>query len=179
MTSGKGLLAGRPIKDIDLRIIPDLWGSRIAPLSRSQFDAVCLPPGQVGEIVVSGNHVLPGYWKGRGNHETKFKVSGATWHRTGDAGYLDGKGRLWLLGRCIVRRSACVAFRNRRTLALESQHPFSSKDIAALKAKLSWAAIDRIAVLKRLPVDPRHNAKIDYPALNALLKKFSENNQPG
>ena len=201
MTSGMGLLAGHPIKDIHLRIIPDRWGSPIAPLSRSQFEALCLPPGKVGEIVVSGDHVLPGYWKGRGDTETKFNVSGEIWHRTGDAGYLDKKGRLWLLGRCIariedhrgilypfavesavseypnLRRSACVAHKNHRTLAVELKHPEGSKDRAALKAKLSWAAIDRIEVLKRIPVDPRHNAKIDYPALNALLKKRSEKNQ--
>lgn len=201
MTSGKGLLAGQPIKDIHLRIITDRWGSPIAPLSLSQFEALCLPPGKVGEIVVSGDHVLPGYWKSRGNQETKFKVSETIWHRTGDAGYLDRKGRLWLLGRCIariedqrgvlypfavesavsqianIRRSACVASNNQRTLAIELEQPASSEDIAALKAKLSWAAIDRIAVLKRIPVDPRHNAKIDYPALNAVLRKFSENNQ--
>jgi len=193
MTSGKGLLAGQPVKNIQLRIMADRWGSPIAPLSRSQFEAMCLPPGKAGEIVVSGDHVLPGYWKGRGNQETKFKVSGATWHRTGDAGYLDEKGRLWLLGRCMariedqrgvlypfavesavsqdanIRRSACVSFENRRTLAIELKRPVSSRDIAALKAKLSWAAIDRVAVLNRIPVDPRHNAKIDYPALNALL----------
>ncbi|MGD9181732.1 MAG: AMP-binding protein [Desulfobacterales bacterium] len=197
MTSGRGLLAGQPIKDILLSIIPDRWGSPIGPLSLSQFEALCLPPGKAGEIVVSGDHVLPGYWKGRGNQETKFKVSETIWHRTGDAGYLDRKGRLWLLGRCIariedqrgvlypfavesavsqyanIRRSACVASNNHRTLAIELEHPASSQDIAALKAKLSWAAIDRIAVLKRIPVDPRHNAKIDYPALNAALKKLS------
>lgn len=201
MTSGKGLLAGEPIKDIHLRIIPDRWGSPIAPLSRSQFEALCLPPGKIGEIVVTGDHVLPGYWRGRGNPETKFKVSAAIWHRTGDAGYLDREGRLWLLGRCIariedqrgvlypfavesavseypnIRRSACVARKNHRTLVIELEQPANSKDIATLKAKLSWAAIDRIVVLKRIPVDPRHNAKIDYPALNELLRKFSENNQ--
>lgn len=201
MTSGKGLLTGKPIEDIHLRIIPDRWGSPIAPLSRSQFEDLCLLPGEVGEIVVCGDHVLPGYWKGRGNQETKFKVSEAIWHRTGDAGYLDRKGRLWLLGRCIariedqrgvlypfavesavsqyanVRRSACVADKNNRTLAIELEHPAASRDIDTLKTKLSWAAIDRIRFLKRIPVDPRHNAKIDYPALNALLRKFSENNQ--
>jgi acyl-CoA synthetase (AMP-forming)/AMP-acid ligase II len=201
MSSGKGLLAGYPIKDIHLRIIPDRWGSPIASLSRSQFEALRLPSGKVGEIVVSGDHVLPGYWRGQGNSETKFNVSGKTWHRTGDAGYLDKKGRLWLLGRCIariedsrgvlypfavesaaseypnIRRSACVAYKNHRTLAVELEDPEGPKDMTALKAKLSWAAIDRIEVLKRIPVDRRHNAKIDYPALNALLKKFSENHR--
>ncbi len=197
MTCGKGLLAGPPIKDIQLKIIPDRWGSPIPPLSRSQFEALCLPPGDVGEIVVSGDHVLPGYWKGRGNSETKFNVSETIWHRTGDAGYLDSKGRLWLLGRCIariedhrgslypfavesavsqnpnLRRSACIAYKNHRTLAVELEHPDCSRDMVELKAKLSWAAIDHIEVLKRIPVDPRHNTKIDYPALNALLKKRS------
>lgn len=201
MTCGKGLLAGEPIKDIHLRIIPDRWGASRAPLSRSQFDALCLPPGKVGEIVVTGDHVLSGYWKGQGNSETKFSVSEAIWHRTGDAGYLDKKGRLWLLGRCMariedqrgilypfavesavsqypnIRRSACVACKTRRTLAIEPEHPVSSKDMAALKAALSWAAIDRIVALKRIPVDPRHNAKLDYPALTGLLKKFSGNHQ--
>ena len=199
MTSGKGLLAGPPIKDIHLRIIPDRWGSPIAPLSRSQFEALCLPPGKVGEIVVSGDHVLPGYWKGRGNSETKFTVCEAIWHRTGDAGYLDNKGRLWLLGRCIariedpcgilypfavesavseypnIRRSACIAYNNQRILAVELEDTDGSNHIAALKTKLSWAIIDRVEVLKRIPVDPRHNAKIDYPALNALLKKLPAN----
>jgi acyl-CoA synthetase (AMP-forming)/AMP-acid ligase II len=200
MTAGKGLLAGPPVKDIHLRIIPDRWGSPIAPLSRSQFESLCLPPGKAGEIVVSGDHVLPGYWKGRGNSETKFTVSEAIWHRTGDAGYLDTKGRLWLLGRCIariedpcgilypfavesavsehpnLRRSACIAYNNQRILAVELEHTNGSNHMAALKAKLTWAGIDRVEILKRIPVDPRHNAKIDYPALNALLKKRFQNN---
>ena len=76
-----------------------------------------------------------------------------------------------------IRRSACVAHKNRRTLAVELKHPDGSKNMAALKAKLAWAAIDRIEVLKRIPVDARHNAKIEYPALNALLEKFTENDQ--
>ena len=200
MTSGKGLLAGQPIKNIDLRIFPDRWGSAIKPLSRSQFEAMCLPPGEVGEIVVSGDHVLPGYWKDQGNSETKFTVSKAIWHRTGDAGYLDKKGRLWLLARCIariedadgilypfavesavseypnLRRSACIAYQNQRILAVELERTDGSNDMAALKAKLSWAVIDRIEVLKRIPVDPRHNSKIDYPSLNALLKKRFQKN---
>jgi hypothetical protein len=39
-----------------------------------------------------------------------------------------------------------------------------------LRESLRWATLDEIRVLKRLPVDKRHNAQIDYPALNRLLK---------
>src|SRR6185503_8477337 len=63
----------------------------------------CLESGEVGEIVVSGAHVLSGYLQGRGDEETKFRVDDAIWHRTGDAGWLDAQGRLWLLGRCAAR----------------------------------------------------------------------------
>jgi hypothetical protein len=35
-----------------------------------------------------------------------------------------------------------------------------------LTSKLAWAQIERVLVLPRIPVDRRHNAKVDYPALN-------------
>lgn len=34
---------------------------------------------------------------------------------------------------------------------------------------LSWACIDEVRSLKRIPVDKRHNAKIDYTELVKLL----------
>jgi len=52
---------------------------------------------QTGEIVVSGANVLQGHLDAHGDHETRFRVGGKVWHRTGDCGYLDG--RLWLMGR--------------------------------------------------------------------------------
>ena len=104
MRTGRGLLAGRPVKEIQLRIIPDQWGKPIRALSLNDFDGLCLPAAEPGEIVVSGEHVLAGYLNGQGDEESKFTVAGRRWHRTGDAGYLDYAGQLWLLGRC----SACI-----------------------------------------------------------------------
>ncbi len=190
MLDGRGLLAGVPVPSIDLRILRDQWGTPVGPYSRQEFDAACCPAGQPGEIVASGEHVLGGYLHGRGDEETKFRVGGAVWHRTGDAGYLDGEGRLWLLGRCSarvrdargelypfaaetalyqdprVRRAAVVAHAGKRVLAVElyeGQAQWSTPDA------LAWAALDEVRVLKRVPVDRRHNAKIDYPALHKLL----------
>jgi hypothetical protein len=34
---------------------------------------------------------------------------------------------------------------------------------------LPWAGIDQVVNLPRIPLDRRHNAKIDYPALLAEL----------
>ncbi len=195
MLSGQGLLAGPPIDDISLRILPDRWGTPLGSFASDEFRAICRGPNQPGEIVVTGDHVLKGYLDGSGEEETKFRVEGVTWHRTGDAGYLDAAGRLWLLGRCAarirdqrgelypfaveavvsqnphVRRAAYLGQGSRRILALEFLQPPHRDEIDELRQSLAWADIDDVKICRRIPVDRRHNAKIDYPALYRMLEK--------
>jgi acyl-CoA synthetase (AMP-forming)/AMP-acid ligase II len=195
MRSGRGLLAGRPVDEVRVAILPDRWGQPPAPMSCESLLAESLPRGEAGEIVVSGDHVLAGYLGGVGDEETKIAVDGAVWHRTGDAGYLDEGGRLWLLGRCAARieddrgtvypfavecaasgeggvqRTAFVAHRGRRVLLVEPQSGGSRPDLSALGAALGWARLDDVRLVPRLPVDRRHNAKIDYVALARLLDR--------
>ena len=52
----------------------------------------------------------------------------------------------------------------RRVLAVEG-----TVDLAALQRDLTWAGLADIQVLDHLPVDRRHNAKIDYAALRRTL----------
>lgn len=195
MSQGGGLLTGTAVPEIDLRIIAAQWGQPIAPLTLEGLAAITLPPGEVGEIVVSGPHVLPGYLHGHGDEETKFRVDGLVWHRTGDAGSLDKEGRLWLMGRCIarvqdsrgilwpfavecaameersVRRAALIAQEERRILVLETTPGTAQEQLrSALQQRLGWACLDQIHFVDRLPVDARHNAKIDYPALRRILE---------
>jgi acyl-CoA synthetase (AMP-forming)/AMP-acid ligase II len=195
MRSGNGLIAGQPIPEIQLRIIRDQWGKPLGTLSTQEFAAQQCATDEPGEIVVAGDHVLKGYLGGCGDEPTKFSVADAVWHRTGDAGRLDSSGRLWLLGRCSakvrdarglvypfavecvamenenVRRAAFLAQEGKRLLAIESMRTFTDNIEDALRADLKWAAIDEIRLCQHLPVDKRHNAKIDYPALIRLLDK--------
>jgi len=196
MQSGAGLLAGAPASGLELRILPDRCGTSIAPLSRERFEADTLPVGQPGEIVVSGAHIGSGYVGGIGDEDTKIAVDGVIWHRTGDAGYLDAHGRLWLLGRCTariedrhgtlypftveaaasghpaIRRSAMVSWQGQRRLLVEPAYPVYDGELDLLKQSLAWAHLDAIRVVARIPVDRRHNAKIDYPALRKLLERM-------
>ncbi|MBI2809045.1 MAG: AMP-binding protein [Planctomycetes bacterium] len=195
MLAGQGLLAGAPVEQIRLRILRDQWGTPVGPFDSGTFAANCCGVNVPGEIVVSGGHVIPGYLRGEGDEETKFRVDGTIWHRTGDAGFLDDRGRLWLLGRCVarirdargdlypfaaetavyqnpnVRRAALVAQNGRRILAIEFYEGRRPHDLDALRAALAWAQLDEIRPCPHIPVDKRHNAKIDYPALNRLLDK--------
>jgi olefin beta-lactone synthetase len=197
MDRGAGLPAGFPVPSIRLRILRDRWGKPIGPYGEAEFAAACLPPGEPGEIVVSGDHVLGGYLHGHGDDETKFAVGAIRWHRTGDAGYLDQRGRLWLLGRCAariddargrlyplgvesialrrrgVRRAALVGHHGRRVLVLEPPRRAPRPDLSRLAQDLAWAHVDEILLHKDIPVDARHNAKVDYRALAARLNERS------
>jgi olefin beta-lactone synthetase len=195
MLAGKGLLAGIPVEEIHLRILRDQWGKPVGPYTGAEFAATCCAPNEPGEIVVNGAHVLQGYLRGEGDEETKFRVDEAVWHRTGDAGYLDEHGRLWLLGRCVarihdvhgdlypfaaetavyqdprVRRVAMVAHRGKRVLAVEFHNGQAPADLDAFRAALAWTHIDEIRPCRSIPVDKRHNAKIDYPSLYRMLEQ--------
>lgn len=65
------------------------------------------PPGAPGELIVCGDHVCEGYY----NNEEAFRRAkirdrrDRIWHRTGDVGKFDSRGRLWLLGR--VHNAIC------------------------------------------------------------------------
>ena len=57
--------------------------------------------GEVGELVVAGEHVCKGYYKNREAFlRTKIKDKpGTIWHRTGDLARIDHDGYLWIVGR--------------------------------------------------------------------------------
>jgi oxalate---CoA ligase len=55
-----------------------------------------LAPGEVGEIVIRGPNVTPGY---EANPEANAKAFTAGWFRTGDQGVIDAEGYLQLTGR--------------------------------------------------------------------------------
>jgi acyl-CoA synthetase (AMP-forming)/AMP-acid ligase II len=193
MTGGKGLLAGRPEPCVAVRILRDRWGEPVGPFAAPEFEAACCAPGESGEIVVSGAHVLPGYLNGIGDAETKFRLDSMVWHRTGDSGYVDDAGRLWLLGRASakitdgrgalypfavecaarqqpgIRRAALVLHAGKRILLLEPDSAAPSLD--TLRAALAWADLDDLQVWREIPMDRRHNAKVDYPELKRRLAR--------
>ncbi len=193
MRAGRGLLTGRPVPQIQLAIVRDCWGTPLPSMTAETFAEMQQPSGEAGEIVVSGDHVLPGYLHGRGDDETKFRVDRRVWHRTGDAGWLDSHGRLWLLGRCAaavtlggekvypfslevaagelpgVERAAFIEHGGKRLLVLQGTPPPAA--LASFLAALPPGRIEDTRPVKRLPLDRRHQAKIDYPALRALLDR--------
>lgn len=194
MRVGAGLLVGRPVKGCNVKILPIRSGIPLGPFSESEFESLTLCHGEIGEIVVSGRHVLPGYADPVRNREVKIEVGPKRWHRTGDAGYFDSDGRLWLVGRCAaairdsrgivypfqveyavgavrgIRRAALIAEQGKRVLVIEtSAREFTSDCVKAARC-VADKQIDRIITVRRIPMDRRHDSKVDYPALKRLLE---------
>ena len=92
---GKGTCVGRPLPGIHLRIIEPVAGPIAA------WDQVReLPVGAIGEIAVSGPVVTRSYDHDEAEtRAAKIPDGQGFWHRLGDMGYLDERGRLWFCGR--------------------------------------------------------------------------------
>ena len=187
MAAGKGLLTGPCVKDISCRIIGDHWGQQLQSMTSAAFDKLQLHPMEPGEIVVYGDHVLKSYLGGYGDEENKFQVDEQIWHRTGDLGYFDDQNRLWLLGRCTakvkdghyylypfavetaamqvdaVKRAAMCQVEELTILVIDSPEK-SHKLKKSLEGIAKEFNIDQLLFLE-IPLDKRHNAKIDYPEL--------------
>lgn len=195
---GGGLCTGKPTPGIHLKIIRNHSGQPLPSLTAAELKTISQARGQAGEIIVSGDHVLPGYLDALGDAETKIHVDGAVWHRTGDAGWIDPAGRVWLLGRaserlppfpspeilpgdaldypfaieCALRvafpgvRTAALTHNSKRCLVIETE----STDLRAAANALGMQEIIRVG---KIPLDRRHNAKTDYPALRILLARIT------
>ena len=92
---GAGICVGKPLPGITLRII------RITNEPIDQWsDHLLVPNDQCGEIVVRGEVVTKQYaGLPQATAAAKIRDGDNIWHRMGDVGYLDDRGRLWFCGR--------------------------------------------------------------------------------
>jgi acyl-CoA synthetase (AMP-forming)/AMP-acid ligase II len=195
MQTGKGLLVGKPAPDIQLRIIPNQWGAPVAPYqNQAEFEATCRPPAEPGEIVLQGDRFITRTLNELGDEPMNFRVGDQQWHRTGDAGYLDSQGRLWLLGPCQdciqdkfgviypltvecavdynreVQRIAFFSYRYQRTLVVEMADKSSSqRSLSSVLESLQWANVEALRVVEKIPMDQRYPRRVDRVALERIL----------
>lgn len=189
--SDEGLCVGRVFHRASVRIIP-ISDEAISPMTSADFNEFVLPEGHIGEIIVSGTHVLASYY----NNEEAFRrnkiiVDGVAWHRTGDSGRLT-EGLLFLLGRCAQLIPNCDGYiapfvwesrltaidgvergtligRKGSIIAVIQPARDSKPDLLQQKVKDLCAFVEEVRFVDPIPMDPRHRSKIDHDALRRDL----------
>lgn len=92
---GSGLCVGRPVHNAAIKIITITDG--VIPEWKESLE---VPQGEIGEIIVKGPMVTQEYLNRPQNTAmAKIYEGKDVWHRMGDLGYYDEKGRLWFCGR--------------------------------------------------------------------------------
>ena len=184
-----GYCVGRPCNSVRTKVIRIQAG----PVELADE----LAPGEIGELVVSGDHVCRDYYRNPGAvRENKIIDSdGTVWHRMGDTGSFDTAGRFWIAGRVHstihrasgllhpqlveqaargederIRRIAAVGVDDRAVVVVETDAGEEMKREVAARLVEAWIEVDEIVLTREpLPVDPRHNSKIDYGRVGELL----------
>lgn len=185
---GRGVCVGAPVEGCAVRI-STVDGT--APL----------PHGETGEVLVRTPWMSTGYdrlW--RTQHLARPVVGGEVWHRTGDVGHLDVDGNLWIEGRVVhlvhtvdgvvspvplevaveavpgVTRAAAVGIGpigvQQVVIVVEAERDEQAPPelTAAVRAAVAPQPVAAVWT-GALPVDIRHNAKIDRTALAATMAR--------
>ena len=93
--AGGGTCVGLPVAGAQVRILR----CSDEPVQDWSEDLM-LGVGEIGEILVHAEQVTWAYYQdATATQASKIIQGDRVWHRMGDLGYLDGQGRLWIVGR--------------------------------------------------------------------------------
>jgi fatty-acyl-CoA synthase len=97
-TEAPAIISYMPVEDaLDPRNLESVGRAALmTEVAIMDASGALLPPGQDGEVVVRGDLVMSGYWK---QPEKTAEAFHDGWLRTGDGGYLDERGFLFLKDR--------------------------------------------------------------------------------
>jgi acyl-CoA synthetase (AMP-forming)/AMP-acid ligase II len=169
---GAGTCVGRPVAGIEVSIIKisdepiEQWGQ-----------SLCLPAGEIGEIVVHGPMVTQQYYN-RPDLTRLAKIFdpqvNRMRHRMGDVGYFDAQGRLWFCGRKSHR--VVTADRTYFTEPVEGifnthQQIFRTALVGVKRA----GVVEPVLCVERERLSPTvRERRVNQPLINELLELGSK-----
>lgn len=192
-----GLIVGKKVPGIELKILVPV-NQPIELKPGETLDKYLAKPGEAGEIVVSGPHVLKEYVDSpQAFKENKIVEGNKVWHRTGDAGKLDQNENLLLFGRMknrffqnglwiytlpleqkileidAVEFAVVVEINQKVFILIEPKKNITSIKnqnlIDEVKKHLTGIQADEFKIIKKIPRDPRHHSKPNYEELKRIL----------
>ena len=167
-----------------------LFTSRL--LKGSELLQLEVSKGQIGEIIVRGNHVLREYFNNdEALKRNKIMWDDICWHRTGDSGFLKASGELYLTGRAVnlfmhegklvapfiyeyelqqiegVEIGTLLQLKNEIHYFIELKSGANRQNVVNMINSM-WPAPDKVHILDKMPRDKRHHSKIEYGVLRVM-----------
>jgi acyl-CoA synthetase (AMP-forming)/AMP-acid ligase II len=155
-----GICVGRPLPDIELRII------KISDEPISEFsDNILADKEEIGEITIRCEHMSTKYFQ-RPDADADHKIIDGkhVWHRMGDLGFIDYDGRVWFCG----RKKQRVVTRAGTLFTIPCENVFNSHPLVKRSA-----LVGIIRDGHQLPViciEPEKNVAPDDSFKNELLE---------
>ena len=189
MKNGNGLLAGKIVEGLELKI-EEIQEKKLDTNFAEENNNPEINPEVRGEILVKGENVVNGYLNVQKNPDEK-------WHRTGDMGYINSEGQLMLLGRVkgkiqieekiyypfavetafsfceILKKSVLTSKNGKLYLLVERNSEYRgnlSENIEIIELKKKFEIFKIIET--EIPMDKRHNSKTDYKKLEEIVEKI-------
>lgn len=190
--TNRGLNVGKTEPAATVKII-QITDKSITVADDEALSKLEVPTGEIGEIIVSGKHVLRDYLhNAEALKRNKIFIGTQCWHRTGDSGFWGEDGNLYLTGRCAslirtrdgflstflyenrlqliegVEMGTIMMLNDELTAVLELSDASRQNAVSAFLKSMPEAFGD-IVFIPKIPRDPRHNSKIDYEKLRVML----------
>ncbi len=189
-----GSFVGKPCESLTVSIV-SLPKDISIVFDHQEDEKFKVSQGELGEVIIKGPHVVQSYIENpNADKENKIPTpNGEIWHRTGDTGYFDTEGNLILTGRLNdlvnynkkvlqtllieskidsvnhVQRSALINKGKEAFLVLQlSNSTIISKELEVLLKELGLEEIE-IKYVKSIPLDDRHNSKINRIKLKKMV----------
>jgi acyl-coenzyme A synthetase/AMP-(fatty) acid ligase/pimeloyl-ACP methyl ester carboxylesterase len=158
---GDGVCVGPPLPGVDVAV-SQLSAAGIAD------GALVSEPGVTGEVCVRGAHVKDRYdalWATQ-----RSSARNAGWHRTGDVGHVDDRGRLWIEGR--LEHVITTAGRTVTPIGVEQRVESLLGVQAAAAVGIGPAGTQQVAVVVVLeePVRSRRQSVVAPLALSEAVR---------
>lgn len=193
LTRRAGYCVGRPVAAVRTCVVPIERGplAAVAPLPRGEVGELLVAGPHVTRDYADGDE--------RAFRDNKVRgADGTVWHRLGDTGRFDDEGRFCLVGRVhstihrggervdaqLVEQAARgddarieqvaalgiddAALGQRVVVVARSEFDVA-EDVRARLAAAGMTADDVVVARAPLPVDPRHNSKVDYERLRGTV----------
>ena len=155
-----------------------LFGEDIAIVDPEEYTR--LPHDRVGEIWVRGNNVAGGYWRNEEASRHNFAAAivdepGTVWLRTGDLGFVDAQGELFVTGR--IKDLIIVRGANHYPQDIEhtaqATAPYLRAGFGAAFSTMNATGEERVVIVQE--IERSYRQKVDFDdVVGAIREAISE-----